>query len=86
MERERNMGAGPETTGNEIEQLRLFDEDENDRMVQSRAISPEGVAFAGLRRRHELGHRPDRLHTSDHPGVRGDRLEVSCRREGWGQN
>ena len=96
MEGERSMGAGPETTGNEVEQLALFNEHQDDdvfeverppeRRVEPHTLSAYDVALGGLHRLHRLGARPDRLHTSDHFGARGDRLEGRCLRNKWENN
>ncbi len=83
MEGEQQMGAGPETTGIEYEQLQLFVHQHHvgigERRSQTETDIP-AIEPAVELRHHWLGLRPDRLHTSDHPGVRGDRLEGSCRR------
>ena len=78
MEREPNMGAGPETTGNEQAPTSAVVHEQPTEAFGEAA--PEG---AHALRRHDLGARPDRLHTSGHPGVRGDRLEIHCVRRRW---
>ena len=81
MEGPERRGAGPEATGIEYEQLSLFDDhDYAEADALARDESVDANEPAGVRRLHALGHRPDRLHTSDHPGARGDRLEGICRR------
>jgi hypothetical protein len=74
------MGAGPESTGTDDEQLRLFDE--YDTKGETNVVDATHTAseVADVHRSHALGHRPEWLHTRDHPGVRGDRLEGVCLR------
>lgn len=74
MEGRERTGAGPEPTGTELEQLRLFDEYQRRDVAgpQDEAVRDEG------RRLHLQGRRYDR----EHFGVRGDRLGPDCPRHG----
>ncbi len=78
MEHEPHAGAGPETTGIKFEQLSLFDQNEINERDAGEPERIDDMESLGVWRPHRLGHRPDRLHTSGHSGVRGDRLERSC--------
>lgn len=78
MDLPRHMGAGPESTGTEVEQLQLFDP----QLIGRIAIEAAGpVAVSD--HRHALGHRPDHRIVREHPGVRGDRLEGVCQLHKW---
>ena len=72
MELPPQPGAGPEPTGIEPEQLRLFD-------IES--LAPAVSIEVTELRPHRLRSRPDLLHTDMHFVVRGERLEGSCIRK-----
>ena len=80
MEGPERMGAGPESTGIESEQLRLFDVYQHDEVSAGPEQAPnEAGTTNGTQRLHSLRYRADRLQR-DHFGVRGDRLEADCAR------
>ena len=80
MEGPERMGAGPESTGTDDEQLRLFEAYEQYELDVGREQAPnEASALNGDQRLHSLRYRADRLRR-DHFGARGDRLEADCAR------
>jgi hypothetical protein len=80
MEGPERMGAGPESTGIEIEQLQLFDEYERYEIDTPDDVSGGDAARENGQRLHAVGHRPDHHQSRGHYGVRGDRLEFDCSR------
>ncbi len=84
MEGPERRGAGPETTGDNNEQLTLFTTLDH----EAWRLGDEDIARAtreindsiSLARTNALGLRSQRLLARDHPSVRGDRLEGSCLR------
>ncbi len=82
MEGPERRGAGPESTGINNEQLNLSvahgHEAVHDYDGDITRTTPDPSVSANATRSHALAHRPNRLHTRDHPGARGDRLEGNC--------